>query len=509
MALVGCAAAFCVTGCADDNTAGGNNNNLNQPGVDAGVDAFVQQDAAVVDDPLCPLGQQCADYDEGYMACLLDGEIPPGAQTSCHGGGNCAGNTACFYSNEEQTESVCVPNCGSCPAGTQCGDVTGDGYLGCLDGGYIPSGSPTGCHDGGGCPGNMTCFYTNADYTESACIRNCSSCREGTCPAGEICGPAGICIPEPCTQGSCPTGEICYEGTCIPDIGTGPGPGPGPTCNLPPLECTDGATACGELLQFTPDNNPADAGYDPMLGYIEYPENGETWTNQYRSFLRRDVIMLIKYAAAKTACKAQSWVFGNGDPLGTIDMSEADGAIPGTSIGSPGHPPGTHTDGFDIDMAYYQVNTSNNAARPVCDHYEGGSEAYHCTAAPHLLDPWRTAMFLGSLFEHPDFRVVGVDGKVGPMVEACMDILCTEGWLSGTATCTPSQRPLAYEVTNQGHGWYLFHHHHFHVSFSQPSYKQAQTTSQHCLIDGCHHDALEAFLQARGLAARPLLTPVR
>lgn len=506
MALLGCAAALWVTGCSDDDGAGGNNNNL--PAVDAAVDAFVQQDAAVIDDPLCPLGQQCLNVTEaGRLGCLLDDEVPPTAATDCMSSG-CPGNARCTYTDEAETESACTQNCGGCLPGTECGLIT-DGYLGCLDNGGFPTGLQTGCYDGAPCEGNTTCwYYSNTNPIESFCVQNCSGCREDSCPEGQICGPDSLCIDEPCTPGSCPTGEICYADICIPDIGPGPGAGTVPTCTLPPLECTDGAAVCGEVIQFTPDNNPADPGYDPMLGYIEYPENGETWTDQYRSFLRRDVIMLIKYAAAKTACLAQAWTYGNGGPVGTIDMSEADGSIPGTSIGSPGHPAGTHTDGFDIDIAYFQVDTIDNAARPVCDHYAGSSEAYHCTEFPHLLDPWRTAMFLAALFEHPDFRVVGVDGKVGPMVELAMDILCTDGWLSGVA-CNPSQRPMAYEVTDQGWGWYLFHHHHFHVSFSQPSYKRAQTSSQRCLIDGCNPDSLDAFLQARGLSPRPLLTTAR
>ncbi len=486
-------------GCSDDSGVGGNQNNINQSAVDSGVDALVQTDTGVVDDPFCPAGQQCLEVTEsGRLGCMVGDEPPPSAMRDCIEVG-CDGNARCTYTDDTETESACLDNCGGCLPGTTCGDIT-DGYLGCLDNGDFPSGVQTGCYDGTPCTGNTTCwYYSDTDPIESFCIQNCSGCQEGTCPEGEVCGASGTCEPAPCTEGSCDTGEICYSGTCIPDIGPGPGVGPGPTCTLPPLECTDGATACNELIQFTPDNNPAESDYDPMLGYIEYPENGETWTDQYRSFLRRDLMMAIQYAAAKTACAAQAWTFGNGGPLGTIDMSEADGAIPGTSIGSPGHPSGTHTDGFDIDMAYYQINTSDNAARPVCDHYEGGSEAYHCTAPPHLLDPWRTAMFLGALFEHPSIRVVGVDGKVGPMVEACMDILCDEGWLTGTASCTASQRPLTYEETDQGWGWYLFHHHHFHVSFSQPSYKRAQTSDLQCLIDGCHQSPLVDFLADYGL----------
>ena len=73
------------------------------------------------------------------------------------------------------------------------------------------------------------------------------------------------------------------------DPGPGPGVGPGPSCpNLPPLQCS--GADCDDLVPFDPDYGD---------GYIDYPENGETWTNQYRSYIRRDLMMLIKYATAK------------------------------------------------------------------------------------------------------------------------------------------------------------------------------------------------------------------
>jgi len=303
-----------------------------------------------------------------------------------------------------------------------------------------------------------------------------------SCASGEEC-VNGACVMPPCTANSCPNGQVCVNEKCINDPGPGPGPGPGPTCsNLPPIQCTLGATECGKLVPFDPDNNPADAAYDPMLGYIDYPANGETWANQYRSYIRRDLMMLIKYATAFVACKAKDWTSGNGKPLGLIDMSESNGAIPGTSINQPGHPTGTHTNGFDIDVAYYQNGTADNKAREVCDHYTNGVEQYHCTATPHLLDVWRNALFIGALHSHPNLRVMGCDGKVGPMVEPAITKLCADGWLSGTA-CTKLK--LAYEETNQGYGWFQFHHHHMHVSFSKPSYTSTLHSKTECLVQGC------------------------
>ena len=116
-------------------------------------------------------------------------------------------------------------------------------------------------------------------------------------------------------------------------------------------------------------------------------------------------------------CKAGAWGGGNGFPLGLGDMSEADGAIPGTAVGDPGHPSGSHTDGHDIDIAYYQNQPPDNHLRPVCDHVLGGYDQYHCTGEPYRLDLWRSTLFLGALLTSDRVRVIGVDGKIGPLVE--------------------------------------------------------------------------------------------
>jgi len=158
---------------------------------------------------------------------------------------------------------------------------------------------------------------------------------------------------------------------------------------------------------------------------------------------------------------------GHGAPIGLIDMSERDGSIPGTSEGAPGHPPGTHTDGYDIDVAYFQDGSEDNAPRSVCAHHVDGRDAYHCVDDPHLLDPWRTALFVGALAEHGKVRLVGVDGRVGPRVESAMATLCAEGWIDPVACF---EFPLAWEEEDRGRGLYLFHHHHMHVSFWDAAY---------------------------------------
>jgi hypothetical protein len=277
----------------------------------------------------------------------------------------------------------------------------------------------------------------------------------------------------------CPEGMSCIAGTCEARAGSddlvnpdeqGPGLNPGYTCALPELICE--GSDCGALIQFQPTNDPQDRDtdgipFDPLLGYSDYAMNLERWDNQFRSWLRRDVVMLIRYAAAKVACLSADWPesYGNGMPIGLMDMSEADGAIPGTSVGRPGHYR-SHIDGVDIDLAYYQVGTPDNQGRPVCEHRVDGVPKGHCVAAPHLLDKWRTALFIGTLNEHPRLRIVGVDGKIGPLLDGAIETLCTQGWIAQSA-CT-KRIPLDYEVTNQGRGWFLTHHHHFHVSYRKP-----------------------------------------
>jgi hypothetical protein len=145
-------------------------------------------------------------------------------------------------------------------------------------------------------------------------------------------------------------------------------------------------------------------------------------------------------------------------------MSQSDGAIPGTWAGEPRHPPVTHTDGFDLDLAYYQRRRERNAMNPVCAHIRDGVDHWHCVGPPRWLDARRTALFIGTLFEAPGVRVVGVDGRVGPIVQAELDALCEAGRLS-KAAC--GRIRLAYEPINVGRGWFLFHHSHFHVSWER------------------------------------------
>jgi hypothetical protein len=241
---------------------------------------------------------------------------------------------------------------------------------------------------------------------------------------------------------------------------------------MPPRDCTDGP-ACNEIEAFEPVDG---------RGYENYPLNGETAEDQYRSYARRDLRMLIQHAAAWVDCKASSWRFGNHKPLALGDMSEKDGSIPGTREGDPGHPQGTHVNGFDMDVGYFQLKAKDNRLRPVCEHMSGPQDAYHCTAAPDDLDTWRTTLMLGQMLTSSRVRVIGVDGQVGPLLEKAAPTLCKLGFLEQKA-CDKYESSLAYETTNGGAGWYYFHHHHWHVSLKPPTSPNGSAPPQGSSID--------------------------
>ena len=48
-------------------------------------------------------------------------------------------------------------------------------------------------------------------------------------------------------------------------------------------------------------------------------------------------------------------------------------------------------------------------------------------------------------------------------LEEALDELVSSGWIDAEHRETI---PLTYEVTDTGYGWYLFHHHHMHVSIN-------------------------------------------
>jgi len=249
------------------------------------------------------------------------------------------------------------------------------------------------------------------------------------------------------------TGSVATAVTLVerpPDVRIGYGPGPG--CELPPRSCAGPPEYCRGLVEIP------EAG----SGYVDARLNGEQTPETSSSYLRRDLMILVRYAAARVACKAQDWP-GNGGAIALADASERDGSTPGTLRGMPRHPPNTHVDGLSIDIAYFQRDTVDNNLRPICRHRSrSGADMYRCMDVPHRLDAWRTALFIGAFLEEPRIRVIGVDGIAAESILTAFDELCRRRWIE-PAACGQRSR-IRYETRQTGKGWFLGHHNHLHVS---------------------------------------------
>ena len=74
----------------------------------------------------------------------------------------------------------------------------------------------------------------------------------------------------------------------------------------PPLFCDPTVKNCAELIQFKPTIG---------FGYIDVLGPGETETNQYRSWLMRGTVYMIKCATARVEMMAKDWQGHNGQPM--------------------------------------------------------------------------------------------------------------------------------------------------------------------------------------------------
>jgi hypothetical protein len=138
-------------------------------------------------------------------------------------------------------------------------------------------------------------------------------------------------------------------------------------------------------------------------------------------------------------------------------MGQWDGDIPGRMEGQLRHPEGTHVNGNDIDIAYYQTG-SDNYGRVVCP----PNDNYFCTGDPTLLDARRTAYFMIQLMKSPFLRVIGVDPKIATELKAAAQDLKSEGLITSSEVSRLNSY-MAY-----GSGW-PFHHHHMHFSWAWES----------------------------------------
>jgi hypothetical protein len=158
---------------------------------------------------------------------------------------------------------------------------------------------------------------------------------------------------------------------------------------------------------------------------------------------------MIRHAAGITRCITTAWK-NNGKEIVVGDVADRNAKTPANR-----HPGGSHDGGINADISYFQLEYADNLMREVCPHADN-----HCTGDPRYLDPYKTAVFIAGMHRNENLRLVGVDGRIGkPLINATKD-LCRRGVIKGNA-CRGLK--LVYEETNQGNGWYRFHHHHMHV----------------------------------------------
>ena len=139
------------------------------------------------------------------------------------------------------------------------------------------------------------------------------------------------------------------------------------------------------------------------------------------------------------------------------------------SFGRLRHPEGTHANGNDIDIAYYQTG-EDNAGRAVCQ-----NDNYFCTSDPHILDVPRTAYFIARLFDGLHVRVIGVDTLVARMLRDATDELEDDDILSSDDADILNSNAIA-----SGEGW-PFHHHHMHFSWEWESGSERSTPPEGCM----------------------------
>ncbi|MCB9558571.1 MAG: hypothetical protein H6707_20810 [Deltaproteobacteria bacterium] len=351
----------------------------------------------------------------------------------------CPNGLTCVLASETNTgKGYCTAECSQtvpCPTqppGAQCAFQLQGGKTVC---GFLCSPSNPSC------PTGLTCSYSAAgDYyycttdAPAKCGNNKSELQEecdGTDMSNLTCASFGY-----------QSGTLKCAGCKLDKSGC---VGATSCSNLPPRDCQ--GTSCSQLENFPTQGT----------GFNSY------YPAQFR-WLRKDTTMLVKYAAAAVAClKPGSY------PISLGDMSMQDGSTPAEN-GQPRHPTNTHVGGLDIDIAYYQIGQQNNWLRPVCEHAINGVDQYHCVSAPSILDIERHALFIGKLMESPRVRVIGVDGKVGPLIRAEAQKLHSQGLITTAALNKINGYQLAFEQTDTGQGWFQFHHHHTHLSTLQTRY---------------------------------------
>jgi hypothetical protein len=229
--------------------------------------------------------------------------------------------------------------------------------------------------------------------------------------------------------------------------------------DLPPIHCPDWhctGLECATLIQMPGPieiSEAGDAGYFIWGGLASF----------YRRWVRRDVGMLISYAACEVHRQ-----FPDAAPLGLGDMSEENGAIPGTSKGKPAHPEGTHTDGYDMDTAYYQTDGTNELQSVCGDGSDTNNnntpgkynDGRFCTTAVNIVNWPQQVYFFAKLFESDQTRGVGIDQMLVSDLGAELKRQHEVGLITDKIYDDCNHK-IAWGAAG---GW-EYHFHHAHLSF--------------------------------------------
>ncbi len=367
----------------------------------------------------------------------LDG---PGAARAAASGSSCSCDADCV--GDEAHPGVCVYGVcmrtasGACSAGGSRAECPADSRCWALDeaGQYPlcwPDCAKADC--AGECDAEGSCVPTTGDTCDAACGSHC--------PAPAVAAATDLCSPSNPT-GRCPEEALCTDGTCIRD-------------GCPDWRCAGG---CSELVAMPGSQDPSSAEAMAAGYYIA--------TERRYAFLRRDLTLLLQYAACEVAKR-----FGGTQPVGISDMSQADGLTPGTVECGPEcarHPTSTHR-GDDIDVAYFQTDGMNDP-QIICgdgsDNNNNGrvgrhNDGYFCTTQANIIDWPRQLWWFAKLAESPLVRVTGIDQTLTDDFQKGARQLYEQGEVTNAVY----GRMLALGAGNEG-GW-AFHHHHTHHSYNR------------------------------------------
>jgi hypothetical protein len=183
------------------------------------------------------------------------------------------------------------------------------------------------------------------------------------------------------------------------------------------------------------------------------------------SFIRRDLAMLVRFSA----CKVKQAYPGT-MPIGLGDLTQANAQTPGTDVGAPRHPAGTHQ-GNDMDIAYFQiggVNTPTSICGDGSDRNANGTPGRYndgnfCTTTTNIVDWDREILWFGMLAQSPLVRVFGIDQTLLTPFQTGLNALEAKGTIDDAAL----QRALILGVGLAG-GW-NYHFHHSHMSYTLPA----------------------------------------